>query len=244
MLLPGPFRYFWRWNQYERDRWVERVVRQHVPDGARVLDVGAGTCPFAPLFAHCEYSTHDFKKLESYQLYRSQGYGGIDYVSDITSIPAPDATFDVILCTEVIEHVPEPIAAVKEMSRLLADGGLLILTAPLGSGLHQMPFHFYGGYTPSWYDKVLGDAGFDDIRVISNRRFFSFFAQEGLRFLQRLAPWRSAWNWIALPLWLLLLPICGVLIPLCAPLLDRLDRTQDFTIGYFTLSRRRPRTSA
>src|SRR5674476_1266665 len=54
----------------------------------------------------------------------------IDLVSDITAIPAPDASFDAILCSEVLEHVPEPTHALDEFTRLLKPGGVLILTAP------------------------------------------------------------------------------------------------------------------
>ncbi len=43
----------------------------------------------------------------------------IDLVSDITAIPAPDSTFDAILCSEVLEHVPEPTHALDEFARLL-----------------------------------------------------------------------------------------------------------------------------
>jgi ubiquinone/menaquinone biosynthesis C-methylase UbiE len=244
MSLPRFVRYFWRWNQYERDVWIEKTVKERVAPGDRVLDVGAGSCPFASLFEKCDYKTHDFKQLQPHQLYGRKGYGAIDYVSDISAIPAADASFDVILCTEVIEHVPEPLLAVKEMGRLAADGGLLILTAPLGSGLHQVPFHYYGGYTPWWYERALGDAGFENIKVVPSRRFFSFYSQEGLRFLQRLAPWRSLRNLWAFPVWLAVLPFCGILLPLCAPLLDRLDDVQDFTIGYFVTARRRQRAES
>lgn len=76
-----------------------------------------------------------------------------------------DASFDVVLCTEVLEHEPEPIRAVHEFARIVRPGGKLLLTAPLGSGLHQDPFHFYGGYTPYWYRRFLTEAGFDNIEV-------------------------------------------------------------------------------
>ena len=48
---------------------------------------------------------------------------GIDFVSDLLNIPVPDKSYDVILCTEVIEHVPDPISAINEISRILKSGG-------------------------------------------------------------------------------------------------------------------------
>ena len=133
-----------------RDAWVKQQSGL-IPPGSRVLDVGAGSCPYRVLFTHCDYRTHDFEQLKSEQLRGHQGYGRVDYVSDICAIPVPDASFDIALCTEVLEHVPDPIRAVREFGRILKPGGTLLLTAPLGSGLHQEPFHFYGGYTPHWY---------------------------------------------------------------------------------------------
>jgi ubiquinone/menaquinone biosynthesis C-methylase UbiE len=93
-------------------------------------------------------------------------------VSDIVSIPVEDASFDAILCTEVLEHVPEPIRAIKEFARILKPGGTLFLTAPLGSGIHQDPYHFYGGYTPYWYRKFLTQNNFEGLKIEANGGFF------------------------------------------------------------------------
>lgn len=217
-------------NQYERDRWVARQAAQ-VPAESRVLDVGAGSCPYRALFAHCEYKTHDFAQLKPDQLLGQKGYGPIDYVSDILSIPVPDASFDVILCTEVLEHVPEPIRAVREFARMLKPGGRLILTAPLGSGLHQEPYHFYGGFTPYWYRKFLVEAGFQNITIEPNGGFFKHYGQESLRFELLLAPWRVG-GLVWFPFWLLSLPWFAVICPLLGHILDRLDRDRAFTVGY------------
>jgi FkbM family methyltransferase len=164
-------------NQRERDRWIAAQAAA-VPAGARVLDVGAGTCPYRGLFAHTTYQTHDFKAYEGEKLGGGNAYGAIDYVSDITALPIPDGSFDVVLCTEVLEHVPEPIAALREMARVLRPGGKLIVTAPLGSGLHQLPFHFYGGYTPHWYEKFMPQFGVRVESITPNGGFYRLMAQE------------------------------------------------------------------
>jgi len=183
-------RRIYAFNQYERDRWVAAQAAKVAP-GSRVLDVGAGSCPYRNLFAHCDYKPHDFARLKPDQLRGQKAYGTIDYTSDILSIPVPDASFDVILCTEVLEHVPEPIRAVQEFARVLKAGGKLLLTAPLGSGLHQEPYHFYGGYTPRWYHKFLKEADFENITIEPNVGFFKHYGQESLRFVTLLAPWRG-----------------------------------------------------
>jgi len=167
-------------NQQERDRWVA-IKALEVPKGSKVLDVGAGTCPYRHCFDHCVYKTHDFKEYQGEKLGGTKDYGHIDIESDITHLPVPDASFDVVLCTEVLEHVPEPIEALREMSRILKPGGKLFITAPLGSSLHQEPFHFYGGYTPYWYRHFAAKFGLQVKEITPNGGFFKFLAQECAR---------------------------------------------------------------
>jgi predicted SAM-dependent methyltransferase len=167
-------------NQRTRDNWVA-VKASQLPPGTKVLDVGAGTCPYRHYFAHCRYFTQDFKKYDGIKRDGGRDYGTIDYESDITRIPVEDASFDAILCTEVLEHVPDPPAALREMSRILRPGGTLLLTVPLGSGLHQLPYHFYGGLSPNWYHYWGGEYGMHVAEMVPNGGFFRLLAQECIR---------------------------------------------------------------
>jgi predicted SAM-dependent methyltransferase len=167
-------------NQRSRDRWVKEKAATVLP-GAHVLDIGAGTCPYRSIFSHCEYKTHDFKKYTGEKLGGTAQYGNIDYISEITSIPVADASFDVILCTEVLEHIPEPGVALQEMVRILRPGGTIFLTAPLGSGLHQLPYHFYGGFSPEWYRYWAATTGLSVVEIVPNGGFFRLLAQECAR---------------------------------------------------------------
>lgn len=166
-------------NQRNRDEWVKKIASQ-VPENSKILDVGAGTCRYRELFRHCEYFTQDFCKAEG----GTNGnfkYGKIDYVSDMIKIPIPDNSFDIVLCTEVLEHVPEPILAIKEFSRILKRSGRLYLTAPLGCGLHMMPYHYYGGFTRSFYKKYFEEFGIKLISIEPNGGLLKHFLQESSR---------------------------------------------------------------
>lgn len=227
-------------NVVLRDRWIAQQASK-LQTGTKLLDVGAGSCPYRTLFSHCEYRSQDLRPLQSEQL-RFGGYGHIDYVSDLAAIPVPENSFDAVLCTEVLEHHPEPIKVVHELARIVRPGGTLILTAPLGSGIHQEPYHFYGGYTPWWYERFLTAAGFEEITIEPNQGSLRFFSQESLRFIRSTSPFGSAipiWTRVWwLPIWIVLLPVLGVIIPVSCTWLDRFDRERRFTVGYHVTARR------
>lgn len=64
---------------------------------------------------------------------------GADYIIDIcanNSSVIPDNSFDLVLCTEVIEHTLNPFAAVKELHRLLKPGGKLLMSTPFDFRIH------------------------------------------------------------------------------------------------------------
>lgn len=167
-------------NQTNRDRWVADIARQLKAD-SRLLDVGAGQCRYRDLFRHCVYQAQDFGGYPGTTegaMPEAWQYGQLDYVCDAAAIPVDDATFDAVLCTEVLEHVPEPIPVLKELARILKLGGRAFISAPLGSGLHQLPFHFYGGYTPQFYERFLPQVGLEVVSIEPNGRFFRQLMQE------------------------------------------------------------------
>jgi ubiquinone/menaquinone biosynthesis C-methylase UbiE len=59
---------------------------------------------------------------------------------DIESMPFADATFETVVCTEVLEHVPHPESALAEMRRVLRPGGLLLGSVPARSWIWRLRF--------------------------------------------------------------------------------------------------------
>jgi ubiquinone/menaquinone biosynthesis C-methylase UbiE len=55
--------------------------------------------------------------------------------ADLLHLPYSDKTFDLAVCLSVIEHIPEPLAALREMERVLCDDGVFILGYPLEHAL-------------------------------------------------------------------------------------------------------------
>ena len=177
---------FWHQEASVRDRWVKAEAAK-LPAGSRVLDAGAGASKYRPLFAHCHYETQDFCRYEGPLVKYTEP---IDYVCEITQIPLPGASLNAILCTEVLEHVTNPMAVLTEFSRLLQPGGKLLLTAPVFSDLHMEPYHYYTGFTKHWYRQWLPQYGFviDSIVPQAGR------GRVGVYFLQQaFGQWR-AWE--------------------------------------------------
>jgi SAM-dependent methyltransferase len=220
-------------NQANRDMFVREWVSR-LPRGSKVLDAGAGSCRYAQLFRQCKYIAVDCA---------IGGSSGriIDIVSDVAHLPFSDKYFDACVCTEVLEHVPKPIDVVHEIARVLREGGQLLLTAPLGCGLHQQPHHYYGGFTPYWYRRFLPEAGFRDINISPNGSFFRYYGQESQRFSALLDPRRLSGllrKVFVAPIWALTLPYFRVLLPLVCHFLDALDRDGQFTVGYHVTATR------
>ena len=237
-----PLERIFAYNRIRRDKWLIKQAN-NIPSGSKVLDVGAGGCPHREKFNHCEYLSHDFAQLSDFQIQNQMGYGKIDFVSDILNIPVPDKSYDVILCTEVIEHVPDPIYAIKEISRILKAGGTLLITAPLQSGLHQEPYHFYGGYTKYWYQKFLTENNFSEIHIEPNGSLYTTYFSLGLTtFKSFLEIVVNDKNWILKLIAFLSLiifsPVLLILNPIFSFLWESIFDKKGFTAGYHVLAKK------
>jgi len=166
------------------DKVREKFVKDNlsnITEGYKILDAGAGELRFKPDCSHLQYVAQDFGQYEGTGENGLQtgnwDNSGLDIVSDITEIPVDDASFDAILCSEVLEHIPDAVAALNEFSRILKPGGILIITAPFASLTHFAPYHFCG-YNKYWYEHHLPRLGFEIEVLEHNGSWFSFIAQE------------------------------------------------------------------
>jgi|SRR5579864_3987836 len=169
-------------NEKQRKNWLAETIRL-IPRGSRILDAGAGELANKPLCTHLDYVSMDTCQYEGTgdQAGLHTGTwntGRIDLVGDITAVPQPDESFDAILCSEVFEHLPDPLPALEEFARLTKSGGLLILTAPFCSLTHFAPYHFSSGFNRYWYEHHLPANGFEVIEIVPNGNWFEYIAQE------------------------------------------------------------------
>lgn len=185
-------------NEANRQAWLASVLTG-LPQGARLLDAGAGELKNRKHCVHLQYVSQDACAYTGFGLNEGLHTGewdtsGIDIVSDITDIPEPNESFDAILCSEVLEHVPEPTHALDEFARLLRPGGKLILTAPFSSNVHFAPYHYCSGFSKYWYEYHLDSRGFTVSALVPNGDWSSLLRQEVLR-LGGHEFRRGRWTW-------------------------------------------------
>lgn len=169
-------------NELAREAWLTHAL-QLVPAGSRILDAGAGEQKFKRFCSHLNYVAQDFAQYDGKGDTRGLQMGSwdttkLDIVSDIASIPEPDESFDAIMCIEVFEHLPNPLLAIKEFTRLLKNGGQLIITAPFCSLTHFAPYHFYTGFNRYFYETHLPAFGYRIAELRENGNFFDYLGQE------------------------------------------------------------------
>jgi len=188
-------------NQLNRQGWLKKTLAA-MPAGQRILDAGAGELQNRKLCDHLQYVSQDFCQydgqrggaIEEGLQNKAWDTSRIDLVCDITAITAADNSFDAILCSEVLEHVPEPTHALDEFARLLKPGGILILTAPFGSQVHMAPYHFCTGFSKYWYEHHLPKRGFKISELAPNGDWYALLRQEITR-LGSLERRRGSWTW-------------------------------------------------
>lgn len=126
----------------------------------RVLDLGAGKLAWRADLSRqaSRYVSADY----------SREHPDLDLIFDATRrFPLADGSFDTIFCCSVLEHCQEPWHAFDEMFRVLAPGGVAILSVPFAFYLHGLP-HDYYRFTPRAVRYLSEKAGFDVVEQRSN----------------------------------------------------------------------------
>ena len=101
-----------------------------------VLDIGCGNQPFRELITEIG--------LNYYSLDHEQNeLGNVDYLRDLNKSINIEKQFDVVLCTEVLEHIYNWESAFQNFSRLLSKGGKLIVTTPFVYTIHEPPVDYW-----------------------------------------------------------------------------------------------------
>ena len=137
-----------RWRRENFSFFQDGIAKRSEDDV--LVDIGAGISPFRGILAR-------FKKSVGVDFYP---YEGVAIVCDITGVlPFRDQCCDIVFLANVLEHVPAPLALLKEIHRMLRPGGLLIGSVPFLMELHMAPYDFLR-YTHYMLDRMFRESGF------------------------------------------------------------------------------------
>ena len=147
-----------------------RHVGARLASKSRLLDAGAGDSPYRKYFPHVNYVAVDFAATKYHE------FGTLDAVSSLQALPFVDESFDAVLCTEVLEHVPDPGQVLREFNRVLKPGGQVFVTVPQSWEVHEAPYDYFR-YTSFGLKSLLTRAGFEVVSVEPRGGFFMMLAQ-------------------------------------------------------------------
>ena len=117
-------------------------------DGARVLDVGSGVKPYFPFF---EPYAKEFVSVDIEN-------PAADLQGAVEDLPVPDASFDVVICNQVLEHCADPAQAVRELRRVVAPGGRVLASTHGVQVYHPAPDDLWR-WTHTGLERLFADNG-------------------------------------------------------------------------------------
>jgi SAM-dependent methyltransferase len=171
-------------NAHLLERSIRLLAAQLTGD---LLDVGCGQQPYRSYFDHvASHRACDFDALR----------GNVDFACPADRIPLACDTLDSILCTEVLEHVTDPLAVWREFYRVLRPAGQVLLTTPMYWPPHELPYDYHR-HTEHGLRHMVSESGFELIALVPRGGPWAMWGQVTLHVVGHYFPFRSqraAWN--------------------------------------------------
>lgn len=176
-------------NMYDTNKRLEVVFKELLTEdinNKKILDAGCGTGWFSKFSAERGAFVTSMDLGENLLAKVALKCPSDRIVGSILDIPFQDNTFDVVISSEVIEHVPDPFKAIQELFRVLKPGGTMILTTPnkiwyfaiwIANTFKLRPYEGLENWT-GWYEmkRKLKRAGFIDSQL-SGIHLFPFISK-------------------------------------------------------------------
>ncbi len=213
------------WFVTRRDLFRARIDALGVPRGAAVLDIGTSTGTNLRLLADMQFT--NVRGLDrspvAIEYCRRKGFDKVAE-GDVCALPFADAAFDLVLATDILEHVDDDAHGAREIHRVLARGGHALITVPTFPslwGLQDDVSQHKRRYRLPELVHLLEDAGF----VVDDAHYFNYL--------------------LFAPIWMARQAIRALRVPLksenqvSSPILDRVLR-RVFAFDVATAGRLRP----
>ena len=171
------------WTEWRKANFAYfRKQLGDLPGSAKLVDLGCGALQFEELFKQFDYTGVDF-----------QAYPHASVVCDLNSrFPFEDESFDILTASNTLEHIPDGAAFVHECFRITKKGGRIVGTVPFLMVEHQLPYDF-NRYTHVQLEKMLKDAGFEDIEVVPLGKQMDVYNTIELKVFDELRKTRPGW---------------------------------------------------
>ena len=153
---------------YAQYRVMLPILQKHV-HGA-LLDIGCGHQPYR------RFLPESITRYDGVDLFNQSEEGTYHLnAEDLAGIPAE--SYDSAILIEVLEHLPHPWLALAEAWRILKPGGVIVVSVPHLSRLHDLP-HDYYRFTANGLASLLQDAGFGELEIVPKGGVFSFLGHQ------------------------------------------------------------------
>jgi SAM-dependent methyltransferase len=174
-------------------------LRKFLKDkSGKILDIGCGNSPYKHLLSkNCEYIGIDIAGQKDFKYHNDS----ITYF-DGENIPMADGAVSTFICTEVLEHIASPEGIIREMNRVLKDGGSALISVPWSARFHYIPYDYYR-YTPSSLEILFKD--FKSVKIKSRGSDITVICSKIIVASARTLKPRKATGLIFIPIWILVL---------------------------------------
>lgn len=135
------------------------IISVAIQSGDKWVDIGCGSRPYEKWFPSGSYIGVDIEDRG-----RPVSMKAPDFFYDAKRLPFEDGSLNGALCTQVLEHVPNPEALLSEICRVLKPGGVLILSAPFLWEEHEEPYDFFR-FTSFGFRELLMRSRFETVSV-------------------------------------------------------------------------------
>ncbi len=139
-IAEDPYRNCFKYSRYHLDKWLNKFIPAD-GNGKKMLDLGCGTGYHLAQYRQRGYELTGVDGSEDMLNEARKINPEIDfYQGDVENVPLPDASFDYVVCIEVLRYLPDINPCLREIARVLKPGGTALVTAapPLQANLYPV----------------------------------------------------------------------------------------------------------